>query len=98
MLEAIIERDKNDWEKAKKPLKRFYKLIKNHLKLAFEPEILTSLRVKLWQEIDARSGTISAEADDLAIKLMAEEYRISKPHAAKATALRVLAEVERDLA
>src|SRR4030066_2442142 len=98
MLEAIIEGDKKDWEKAKKPLKRFYKLIKNHLKLAFEPEILTSLRVKLWQEIDARSGTISAEADDLAIKLMAEEFSISNIQGVKAAHLRVLAEVERDLA
>ena len=98
MLEAFVEGDKKDWEKAKKPLKRFYKLVKNHLKLAFEPEILTSLRVKLWQEIECNGGILTADIDDLATKLMAEEYRISNLQAAKAAHLRVLAEVERNLA
>lgn len=98
MLEALIEGDNKDWEKAKKPLKGFYKLIKKHLKLAFEPEILTSLRVKLWQGIEENGGTVSSEVEDLATNLMAEEYRISNLQASKAAHLRLLAEVERHLA
>jgi undecaprenyl diphosphate synthase len=98
MLEALIEGDKQDWEKAKKPLKRFYKLIRKHLKLAFEPEIVTSLRIKLWQGIEGNGGTVSTEVEDLATNLMAEEYRISNLQAAKAAHLRLLAEVERHLA
>jgi len=98
MLEALSEGDKKDWEKAKKPLKKFYKLIKKQLKLAFEPEILTSLRVKLWQEIEGNGGTISPILEELSTSLMAEEYRISNLQAAKAAHLRLLAEVERHLA
>lgn len=95
MLEAIKNGDDKDWEKAKRPLKRFYRLIKDHLKLAFEPEILTSLRIRLWKA----SGSEGLEdVEDIAQSLTAEEYRLSNFQAAKAAHLRVLAEREYNLA
>lgn len=99
MLEALREGDKRNWKKAKVPLKRFYRLLKDQLKLAFEPEIVTSLRIKLWQDIHGRSDLKGAmEVEQTARELLAEQYRISKYQASKAAHLRVLAKIERNLA
>ena len=94
-LEAVSQGNKKEWQKAKKPLKKFYKLIKDHLKLAFEPEIVTSLKVNFWQEVGNGFGE---EIENIATNLTAEEYRISNFQAAKAAHLRVLAEKELRLA
>ena len=98
-LEASINQDKKEWKKAKISLKKFYRIIKDHLKLAFEPEIVTLLRVKLWKEIsDKKDAKKTFQAEEIAKNLYAEQYRISRFQAAKAAHLRILAEIEKNLA
>jgi len=96
MVEAILKSNEKDWDKSKKALKKFYRLIKDHLKLAFEPELLTSLRIKFWQEVGDDGNQENLE--DIASTLTAEEYRISLFQAKKAAHLRVLANKEMALA
>ena len=99
MANFLVYGNAKEWEKAKAPLKKFYKLLKRQVKLAFEPEILTSLRIKLWQEMEGKYDTRKVgQVDEIATSLCAEEYRISSFQAAKSAHLRVLAEVERNLA
>jgi undecaprenyl diphosphate synthase len=91
LLRALAHGHQKDWQEAKKSLKAFYTLIKNHLKLAFEPELVANLKVDLWKE----AGNGAGEAmETLATNLTAEEYRISHFQASKAGHLRVLAERE----
>jgi len=95
MLEAVRERNREDWGKARISLKEFYRLIKKQVKLAFEPEIVASLRVKLWQDLQADNFSSSKEVlEDTARDLIAEQFRISGFQASKAAHLRVLAETE----
>ena len=99
MLEGVIEGDRHEWEKAVIPMKKFYKLLKKQIKLAFEPEIVASLRVAMWKEMEGKSDATSAStAEDVAKKYYAEMYRISDFQAQKAAHLRVLAEVEKNMA
>lgn len=99
MKEAFIEGKESKWEKAKGRLKKFYILIKDELKLAFEPSIVASLEIKLRQEIENKGSLHQAvEAEETARQLYAEVYRISLLQAAKAAHLRVMAAVERNLA
>jgi len=99
MLEAVKERNKKDWVRAKVPLKEFYRLIKNQVKLTFEPEIVASLRIKLWQGLRTDNILASKEAlEDTARDLVAEQFRISGFQASKAAHLRVLAETEMGMA
>ena len=83
MLYAIRYQDKNKLDKAKNSLKKFYKLIKGELKLAFEPEIVATLAVEL--------NKTKGESEELTKEHTAEVYRISLFQAAKAAHLRVLA-------
>ncbi len=97
LIEAIAEENKNKFDKAKTKMKKFYQLIKDELKLAFEPEIVASLEVKMNRELvdkDSIEGT--SEAEQTAKELYAEVYRISLFQAAKAAHLRVLATLERN--
>ena len=96
LIEAVKEGDEGEWERAKLPLKRFYKLVKKQLKLTFEPEIVTSLRLNMWRgigETDVAKG--AGDIEEIAANLLAEEYRISTLQASKAAHLRVLAETEK---
>jgi undecaprenyl diphosphate synthase len=93
MIAAMIEGDKHEWKRAKRPLKKFYKLVKEHLKLAFEPEIVTSLRINYWKGVS--DGFNQENSEEAAVNLLAEEYRISTFQAKKAAHLRVLAEAEK---
>jgi len=95
MLEALVYGRDEEWEEAKAPLKKFYILIKDNLKLAFEPEIVTNLKVDFWKEA---GSTGSDKVEEAATNLLAEEYRISMFQAKKAAHLRVLAEREKSLA
>lgn len=88
MFEATTSFDKNKFEKAKISLKKFYKLLKDELKLAFEPEIVASLEV----EMRKRKG----EDEETTKEHLAEVYRISLFQAAKAAHLRVLANIARN--
>lgn len=89
-LESLAYQEKEKWDKAKISLKKFYELIKEEVKLAFEPEIVASLEVKLNRE--------SGESEETTKEHLAEVYRISLFQAAKAAHLRVLANIERNLA
>lgn len=90
LLEALAEENKQKFDKAKAKLKSFYKLIKKEVKLAFEPEIVASLEVRMNRE--------KGETEETTREYLAEVYRISLFQAAKAAHLRVLAAVERNLA
>ncbi len=100
MLEAAIEEGNGrNWEKAKGKLKKFYRVIKDELKLAFEPSIVASLEVKLRQGLEDKDSIETAgELEDTARSLYAETYRISLLQAAKLGHLRIMAAVERNLA
>lgn len=100
MIEAMHEEGNGrNWLRAVSKLKKFYKLLKDELKLAFEPSIVASLQVKFWQEVADKEGMEGVgDAEETAQKLYAEVYRISLFQAAKAAHLRVLANVERNLA
>ncbi len=100
MLEAALEENNGrNWEKAKGELKKFYKLIKRELKLAFEPSIVASLEVKLRQGLEGKNAAEKAgNMEDTATSLYAETYRISLLQAAKLGHLRIMAAVEKNLA
>jgi hypothetical protein len=99
MAQAVISGNNRKWEKAKKPLGKFYRLIKEELKLAFEPTLAASLEVKLWQVLnDKESAQQAVEVEETARQFYSEVYRISLFQAAKLAHLRVLANVERNLA
>jgi hypothetical protein len=90
LFEAIAEENDNKLERAKEDLKKFYTLIKDEVRLAFEPEIVASLEVRMRNE--------KGESEDTTKEYLAEVYRISLFQAAKAAHLKVLASVERNLA
>ncbi|MBI2103840.1 di-trans,poly-cis-decaprenylcistransferase [Candidatus Woesebacteria bacterium] len=99
MTEAVLQGKTNKWGKAKNSLRKFYKLVKEEVKLAFEPSIVASLEVKLLKEIgEKQSPEESYDAESTAREFYAEVYRISLLQAAKLAHLRVLAAVERNLA
>jgi undecaprenyl diphosphate synthase len=88
MAQALLEGNDKNWKKARFKLKKFYKLIKDEVKLAFEPSIVASLEIKTWQnKLDIGAAT----------DLLAETYRISEFQAKKAAHLKVLAEGEKKL-
>lgn len=89
MTQALLEGKDSNWHKAGIKLKKFYSLIRDEVKLAFEPSIVASLEIKAWQN----KKDVDAAAD-----LVAETYRISEFQAKKAAHLRVLAEEQRQLA
>jgi undecaprenyl diphosphate synthase len=90
LVGAIAEENKNKLTEAKGKLKKFYSLIKNEVKLAFEPEIVASLEVRMQKE--------NGEVEGTTCEYLAEVYRISLFQAAKAAHLKVLANIERNLA
>ena len=100
MIEAMHEEGNGrNWDRATSKLKKFYKLIKDELKLAFEPSIVASLQVKFWRDVADKEGIEAVgNAEETAQKLYAEIYRISLFQAAKAAHLMVMANIERNLA
>lgn len=99
MIDAVLEGNDRKWEKAKRPLKKFYRLLKDELKLAFEPSLVASLEINLWKQMkNTKSVEKASSAEDTAKELYAEVYRISLFQATKLAHLRVLAGVERNLA
>jgi len=99
MMEAVIFGEESKWLKARISMRRFYELIKEEVKLAFEPKIAASLQVKFWKELNG-GGRIerALELEGTLKKLYAEVYRISDFQAAKIAHLRALATIERNLA
>lgn len=98
-VEAVLEGKKGKWEKAVSKLKEFYKIIKAELKLTFEPKLVATLEVQLWQQTAGKDKIESlADAEYLAREYYAEVYRVSLFQATKAAHLRILALRERNLA
>lgn len=100
MFEAVSEEGNGkNWVKAVSKMKKFYKLVKDEVKLAFEPSLVASLEVKLIKETAGKESIHEAgEAEETARNLYAEVYRISLLQAAKLAHLRVMANIERNLA
>ena len=92
IVEAFIEEKKSKWDRAAGKLKKFYKLIRDELKLAFEPKLVASLEVRMRRELENKENS---QAEETAKELYAEVYRISLFQAAKAAHLRILAEAAR---
>ena len=98
-IEAIAEEKDEKWDKAKEKMKKFYEVIKDEIKLAFEPKIVASMEVDFNRKMLKKDSIASAsEAEVIACKHLAEVYRISILQATKAAHLRVLAGVEKNLA
>lgn len=99
LANALLVREKGEWNRAKKSLGKFYKLIKDEVKLAFEPSLVASLEVDLWKGLKGKDNVSEVEAvEETARQLYAEVYRISLLQSAKLAHLRVMAFVERNLA
>jgi len=96
MLSAVTEGKHFKWKQATFKLGKFYKLIKDEVKLAFEPSLAASLEVKLWQKANS-SGSVG-EIENRARKYLAEVYRISDLQATKAAHLLALAAYEKNIA
>jgi undecaprenyl diphosphate synthase len=86
LVGALIEEKKSKFDEARQKMKAFYQLIKDELKLAFEPKVVASLDVNLRRE--------RGEDEETTKEYLAEVYRISLFQAAKAAHLRVLAHIE----
>jgi undecaprenyl diphosphate synthase len=99
LIEGTMEGKAKKWGKSGRAMGKFYKLVKDEIKLAFEPSLAASLQVKLWREMENKDDIeTTVEARHTARELYAEVYRISLFQAAKLAHLRVLANVERNLA
>lgn len=99
MIAAVIEGKEKKWEKSMRASKKFYKLIRDEIKLAFEPSLAASLQVKLWRGINGKDKVEVADSvEETASRLYAEVYRISVFQAAKLAHLRVLATIEKNMA
>jgi undecaprenyl diphosphate synthase len=87
-VEALAEEKDEKWDKATENMRKFYQLIKDEIKLAFEPKIVASMEVDL--------NRTKGENEEMTKEHLAEVYRISLFQAAKAAHLRVLAMIERN--
>lgn len=95
-LKAIVNGKTENWKQATKNMHEFYKLIKDEVKLAFEPSIAASLEINLLQKLNSGTKIVNqAEIEDATQRLLAEVYRISEFQAKKPAHLRSLATVER---
>ncbi len=88
MISAVIQENDEKFDRAFISMKKFYRLIKNELKLAFEPKIVASMDVNLSRE--------KGEDEETTKEYLAEVYRISTFQAAKAAHLRVMAQNARN--
>jgi undecaprenyl diphosphate synthase len=86
LIEALAEEKDEKWDAATEKMKKFYELIKNEVKLAFEPKLVAYLEVKMNKE--------KGENEETQKELISETYRVSLFQAAKAAHLRVLAMIE----
>lgn len=96
MIEAINEGNLKKWKKAREAMGKFYHLIRDEVKLAFEPTIVASMDVKLMKSIHEHKE--ANEIEEATRTFLSELYRISDLQARKAAHLRTLATAERSLA
>ena len=86
LIESVAEEKDEKWDEATEKMRKFYQLIKDEIKLAFEPRLVAYLEVKMRKE--------KGENEETTKELISETYRVSLFQAAKAAHLRVLAMVE----
>lgn len=99
LVDAFLHGKKKKWQLAVKKLGSFYKIIREELKLPFEPSFVASLEIELWQKTEKEVKSESAgEIEKVTQEYLAEVYRVSLFQAAKAAHLRILAVVEKNLA
>lgn len=99
MIKAFRYGKKDNWKLATLNLKKFYRLIKEEVKLAFEPSIAASLQVRIWQKTEnGEKAQLTREFEDTTRELLTEVYRISDYQANKMAHLRALATIEKNLA
>lgn len=85
LANALVSRDEEDWDGAKKSLKKLYEIVKKNLDLAFEPSIVANFEVDLWQK---------GENEDKMREYLGEKFRFSELQAAKSAHLAILADRE----
>ncbi|MFA6005587.1 MAG: polyprenyl diphosphate synthase [Patescibacteria group bacterium] len=85
LTKALLFGRKEDWHGAKEELKNLYHIVQKTLHLAFEPDIIASLEIALWQD---------RESEEKMRTLLAEKFRISELQATKSAHLAVLAQHE----
>jgi len=97
--EAIINGEFQKWKEAKLYLRKFYQLLKRELKLAFEPSLAASLEIRIWQGLNGKKRIEEAlRVEEIAREYYSEVYRISLLQAAKLAHLRIMANIEMNLA
>ena len=84
LLAAMKYREKKEWYEAKSALRELYGLVKKNVHLAFEPEIVANIEVKMWQD----------PTEDKMKELLAEKFRVSSFQATKSAHLAILAQKE----
>jgi|GEM_PF-5506699 len=98
MCQAIADQEQSKWVAAKSSLVEFYRLIRDEVKLAFEPKLVAELQISLWKNSkDFEKAGVSA-IEESSRQLLSEVYRISDFQARKAAHLMALAEVEKQKA
>lgn len=85
MVRALMSGQQEDWETAGEALERLYEVIKKHLGLAFDPNVIAKIEINLWKE---------GATEDRLRQLVAEKFRVSNFQASKSAHLAYLANVE----
>jgi len=99
MILAFRDGKREHWRKADINLRKFYNLIRDEVKLAFEPTLAASLQVKLWQNTEnGHKAELTREFEETTRELVTEVYRISDYQANKVAHLRAMATIEKNLA
>ncbi len=99
LAQALVHGKKEDWHKAGKNLKSFYRLIRAEVKLAFEPSIAASLELKFIKCMNGGKKRVDqTELENDTRQFISEVFRISDFQAKKAARLRALAAIERNRA
>lgn len=100
LTKAVVLGRKSEWSEARGNMHEFFKLIKEEVKLAFEPSLAAKLQVQLWRDMNTEGGDEkrTIEVEEVAQRLYAEVYRMSMLQASKLAHLRVLAVDERNMA
>lgn len=84
LAKAFVYRERKEWQEAKGALKELYGLVRKNINLAFEPEIVANVEVKMWQD----------PTEDNMRELLAEKYRFSTFQASKSAHLAILGQQE----
>lgn len=85
LTKALLFGKKEDWRSTKEELKKLYHIINKTIHLAFEPDIVATLEIALWQDKENEEKTRS---------LISEKFKISQLQASKSAHFAVLAQRE----